>query len=88
MTLTPRGDRVLARPIQAAEVSAGGVVLPDQARQKTQRAVVVAVGTGDDVNDIEVGATIVYAAYGGTMIEVGDEELLMLRDGDIIGTDA
>lgn len=88
MSLIPRGDRVLARPVVEDEVNAAGIVLPESARRKTQRAVVVGVGGGDEVRDIRIGSVIVYAAYGGTPLDVDGDELLMFRDGDIIGVEA
>ncbi len=83
-TLQPRGDRVAAKPIAADEVSAGGVVLPDSSRQETNRAVILAVGSGEAVQDLAVDDVVVYAKFGGTTIDVDGKPILMLRDGDII----
>jgi chaperonin GroES len=91
MPLKPLGDRVIARVTEAETTTAGGIVLPDAAREKPQRAQVVAVGPGrqdDDGNvhalDVKEGDTIVYARYGGTDVKVGGEELVILSERDIL----
>lgn len=83
MTLIPRGDRITAEPIEAEE-KIGAVYLPEDAREKTQRATILAVGTADEVKDLAAGDVIVYAKYGGTIIDHDGVEVLILRDSDVI----
>ena len=91
MALRPLGDRVIAKVTEAETTSRGGIVLPDTAKEKPQRAKVLAVGPGkaDDkgkVNplDVQVGDVVVYSRYGGTEIKVGAEELVILSERDIL----
>lgn len=83
MTLIPRGDRITASPI-AADEKVGSVFLPDDAREKTQRATILAVGTAPEVADLAAGDVIVYAKYGGTVIDHEGSDVLILRDSDVI----
>jgi len=89
--LEPLGDRVVVKPIPKEEVTKGGIVLPDTAKEKPQEGNVVAVGPGrltDDgkrlAMDVKVGDTVIYAKYGGTEIKEDDEELIILRESDIL----
>ncbi|MCK4723306.1 MAG: co-chaperone GroES [Dehalococcoidia bacterium] len=89
--LKPLGDRVVVRPMTEEEVSKGGIILPDTAKEKPQRGEVIAVGPGRlDENgkrvtmEVKKGDKVVYAKYGGTDITVNDEELLILRESDIL----
>ena len=89
--LQPLADRVIVRPIEKEEVTKGGIVLPDTAREKPQEGKVLAVGPGrlsEDgkriAMDVKVGDVVVYAKYGGTEIKVDGEELVILREGDIL----
>ena len=89
--LKPLADRVVVKPTERETVSRGGIVLPDTAKEKPQEGKVVAVGDGklsDEGKrlpmDIKVGDTVVYAKYGGTEIKVEDEELIILRESDIL----
>ena len=93
--LTPRHDRVLVKPEQEEEKSAGGIMLaPSANKEKPQRGVVVAVGSGKLVDgqvvpiDLSVGAKILFSKYSGTEVKVGGEEMLVLRDEDIIAVEA
>lgn len=89
--VTPLADRVVVKPITREEISKGGIVLPDTAKEKPQEGEVVAVGPGklseDGGNripmDIEVGDTVIYAKYAGTEWKSGDEDYLILRESDI-----
>ena len=90
-SFTPLNDRILVRPTEREEVTAGGIVLPDSAREKPQEGKVLAVGPGrlsDEGNrlpmDVKVGDIVVYAKYGGTEIKVDEEELMILRESDIL----
>jgi len=89
--LEPLADRLVVRPIEKEEVTKGGIVLPDTAREKPQEGEVLAVGPGrlsEDgkriAMDVKVGDIVVYARYGGTEIKVEDEELMILRESDIL----
>ena len=89
--LQPLADRVIVKPIEKEEVTKGGIVLPDTAREKPQEGKVLAVGPGrlsEDgkriAMDVKVGDVVVYAKYGGTEIKVDGEELVILREGDIL----
>ena len=89
--LKPLADRVVVKPIERETVSRGGIVLPDTAKEKPQEGKVVAVGEGrlsDDGKrlpmDVKVGDIVIYAKYGGTEIKFNDEELIILRESDIL----
>jgi chaperonin GroES len=89
--LKPLADRVVIKPIERETVSKGGIVLPDTAKEKPQEGKVVEVGEGrlsDDGKrlpmDVKKGDIVVYAKYGGTEIKIGDEELIILRESDIL----
>lgn len=93
--LQPLGDRILVKPIPREEVTKGGIVLPDTAKEKPQEGKVLAVGPGkmtDDGKriplDVKVGDTVIYAKYGGTEIKEDDEELIILRESDILARKA
>jgi len=89
--LQPLADRLVVKPIEREEVTKGGIVLPDTAKEKPQEGEVVAVGPGrlsEDgkrlAMDVKVGDIVVYAKYGGTEIKIDDEELIILRESDIL----
>ncbi len=89
--LQPLGDRVVVKPMPKEEVTKGGIVLPDTVKEKPQEGKVLAVGPGklnEDGKriplDVKVGDTIIYAKYGGTDIKEDDEELIILRESDIL----
>jgi len=89
--LDPLGDRVVVRPSTKEEVTKGGIVIPDTAKDKPQEGTVLAVGPGRMTEDgkripldVKVGDLVVYAKYGGTEIKEGDEELIILRESDIL----
>jgi chaperonin GroES len=89
--LQPLADRLVVKPIEKEEVTKGGIVLPDTAKEKPQEGKVLAVGPGrltDDgkrlAMDVSVGDIVLYAKYGGTEIKVDDEELVILRESDIL----
>ena len=91
LELQPLGDRVIVKPIEREEVTKGGIVLPDTAKEKPQEGEVLAIGPGrlsEDgkriAMDVKVGDIVVYTKYGGMEIKVDDEELLILREGDIL----
>lgn len=91
MSIQPLEDRIVVRPAEAEERTASGLVIPDSAKEKPQQGEVIAVGPGrfgDDNErvpmDIEVGDTVVYSKYGGTEITIDGEDLLILRESDIL----
>ena len=93
INLQPLADRLVVKPIEREDVTKGGIFLPDTAKEKPQEGKVLAVGPGrltEDgkriVMDVEVGDIVIYAKYGGTDIEDNDEELIILRESDILAT--
>jgi len=90
-TLQPLADRVLVKPIEQEEKTKSGIYLPDTAKEKPQEGKVLAVGPGklsEDgkriAMDLKVGDTVIYAKYGGTEIKIDDDELMILRESDIL----
>ena len=91
LKIRPLDDRIVVEPIEAEEVTAGGIVLPDAAKEKPQRGTVVAVGPGklmDNGNrgelSVGVGDEVIYGKYGGTEIEVDGTDVKILRESDIL----
>ena len=90
MRLKPLGDRIVIRQIEAEDVTASGIVLPDTAQEKPQRGEVLAVGEGryeDGVRiplDLVAGDEVIYSKYGGTEVTIDDEDLLILRESDVL----
>jgi chaperonin GroES len=92
MKLKPLGDRLIVRAIEEEETTASGLVLPDTAKEKPQKGEVIAVGDGrfdDDGEkriplDVSQGDTVLYSKYGGTEIKVDGEDLLVLRESDVL----
>ena len=91
LKLQPLADRLVVRPIEREEVTKGGIVLPDTAKEKPQEGEVLAVGPGrlsEDgkriAMDVKVGDIVVYARYGGTEYKIEDKEVIILRESDIL----
>jgi chaperonin GroES len=89
--IRPLDDRVVVEPMEAEEMTAGGIVLPDTAKEKPQRGKVVAVGPGKLLDNgqraemaVAVGDEVIYGKYGGTDIEVNGEDVKILRESDIL----
>ena len=89
--LKPLGDRVLVRPSEAEEKSAGGIVLPDTARKRPQEGKVLAVGSGQVMKDgkrvaltVKVDDVVVYSKYAGTEVRVDGEDLVILDEDSIL----
>jgi chaperonin GroES len=89
--LKPLNDRIIAKAISAEEVTKGGIILPDSAKEKPQEAEVIAVGPGSLLDtgkmstmDIKVGEKIIYSKYGGTEVKIDGEEYVILRQGDVL----
>lgn len=86
MTIKPLGDRVLVEPAQAEQVTAGGIIIPDSAKEKPLKGIVKAVGGGTKDEDmvVKAGDEVLYGKYAGTEIEIDGEKLLMMRQNDIL----
>ncbi len=91
LNLKPLGSRVIVEPVEENEVTAGGIVLPETAKEKPQKGVVLAAGPGDRdedgdriAMDVKVGDTVLFAKYGGTEIKVDGKKLLILRESDLL----
>ncbi|MGI8557825.1 MAG: co-chaperone GroES [Solirubrobacteraceae bacterium] len=90
MKLKPLGDRLIVRAIDEEETTASGLVLPDTAKEKPQKGKVLAVGDGKVEDgkriplDVSEGDEVLYSKYGGTEIKVDGEELLVLRESDVL----
>lgn len=89
--LQPMADRIVVKPIEREEVTKGGIVLPDTVKEKPQEGEVLAVGPGrmtDDgkriAMDVKVGDRVIYAKYGGVEIKEDNQELIILRESDIL----
>ena len=91
MNLQPLGDRLIVEVLEEEETTASGIVLPDTAKEKPQRGRVLAVGPGprdedgDYIKmDVEEGDEIIFSKYGGTEIKLGTDEVLILRESDVL----
>jgi chaperonin GroES len=91
MKLKPLGDRLIVKPIEEEETTASGIVLPDTAKEKPQKGKVVAVGDGainEDGDrrplDVAEGDEVLYSKYGGTEVTVEGDDLLVLRESDVL----
>ena len=92
MTIRPLHDRVLVRRIEAADKTAGGIIIPDTAKEKPQEGEVVAAGTGARneqgmVHPLEVkaGDKILFGKWSGTEVKVDGEDLIIMKESDILG---
>jgi chaperonin GroES len=83
LSVKPLGDRVVIEPIEQEDMTAGGIVLPDTAKEKPQKGLVLAVGP-DVEGKIKVENRVLYAKYAGTVIKIDDKEVLILREEDIL----
>ena len=91
LKLKPLGNRLVVEPLEAEEVTAGGIVLPETAKEKPQKGIVLSIGPGerDDKGkriemDVQAGDTVLYAKYAGTEIKVDGKKLLILKENDIL----
>ena len=86
LNVTPLHDRVIVKPATAEEKTAGGIIIPDTAKEKPQRGVVVAAGNGkkDEPVTVKVGDTVLYGKYAGTEIQIEGQDLLIMRESDIL----
>jgi chaperonin GroES len=92
MKLRPLHDRVLVKRLEEKEVKKGGIILPDTAKDKPQEGEVMAVGAGKVTDDgklqpmsVKVGDKILFGKYSGSEVKLGEEELLIMHEGDILG---
>jgi len=91
MNLKPLGDRLIVEVLEEEEMTVSGIVLPDTAKEKPQRGRVLAVGPGsrDDKGeyvtmDLEEGDEVIFSKYGGTEIKLGTDDVLILRESDVL----
>ena len=91
INLKPLGDRVVVEPVEQEEMTASGLVLPETAKEKPQKGVVLAAGPGtrdDDGKrvglDVSVGETVLFAKYAGTEFKVDGKKLLILKESDLL----
>lgn len=91
MNVRPLNDRVLVKRLEEEEKTAGGIYIPDSAKEKPTRGKIIAVGNGradDDGNrkplDVKAGDTVLFGKYAGTEIKIEGEELIMMREEDIL----
>ena len=90
--LQPMGDRLVVKPMQSEEKTKSGIYLPDTAKEKPQEGKVIAVGPGRMTEDgktrvtmdVEVGDIVLYTKYGGSEIKIDGEELIIMRESDIL----
>ena len=92
MSIRPLHDRVLVRRIEDETVSAGGILIPDNAKEKPSRGEILAVGNGKHLDngdvrplEVKVGDKILFGKYSGSEVKVDGEELLVMREDDIVG---
>ncbi len=85
VALKPLADRVLVEAAQAEEKTAGGIIIPDTAKEKPQRGKVIAVGVGkkDEPLTVKIGDSVLYGKYAGTEINIEGKEYLIMRESDI-----
>src|SRR3954468_7003064 len=89
--LTPLHDRVLVRRVEEAETARGGIIIPDTAKEKPQEGVVVAVGKGKREKgeliapEVKEGDRILFGKYAGTEVRIDDEELVIMREEEVLG---
>jgi chaperonin GroES len=90
--IRPLGERVVVKPLPSEEVTKGGIVIPDTAKEKPQEGEVVAVGSGKLLEngtrvpiDLKVGERVLFSKYAGNEVKIDDVEYLIMRDTDILG---
>lgn len=86
VNITPLHDRVIVKAAAAEEKTAGGIIIPDTAKEKPQRGTVVAAGPGkkDEPMTVKAGDTVLYGKYAGTEISLEGEDYLIMRESDIL----
>lgn len=86
VNITPLHDRVIVKPAAAEEKTAGGIIIPDTAKEKPQRGIIIAAGPGkkDEPMSVKNGDTVLYGKYAGTEISLEGEDYLIMRESDIL----
>ena len=91
MNIHPLDDRIVVEPLEAETKTAGGILIPDTAKEKPQKGKVVAVGPGKLLDDgkraapaVKKGDIVLYAKYGGSDVKVGEKEYLIMRESDVL----
>lgn len=86
--LKPLADRVVVEPAEAEQKTAGGIIIPDTAKEKPQKGVIIAVGPGkkDEPMTVKVGDTVLYGKYSGTEITIDGKNYLIMKESDIYAT--
>ncbi len=90
MKLSPLGDRVVLKQLEAEETTKSGIVLPGQSKEKPQQAEVIAVGPGGMVDgkevamQVKVGQKVIYSKYAGTEVKLDDEEFIIVKQNDVL----
>ncbi len=90
MKLSPLGDRVVLKQLEAEETTKSGIVLPGQSKEKPQQAEVIAVGPGGVVDgkevkmQVKVGQKVIYSKYAGTEVKLDDEEFIIVKQNDVL----
>jgi chaperonin GroES len=91
ISFKPLGSRVVVEPMEQEEITAGGIVLPETAKEKPQKGTVLAIGPGDRDDDgkripmdVKVGDVVLYAKYAGTEVKVDGKKLLILKESDVL----
>jgi chaperonin GroES len=92
LSLKPLGNRVVVEPVEQEEMTAGGIVLPDTAKEKPQQGMILAAGPGERDEDgkyipmdVKVGDKVLFAKYAGTELKLDGKKLLILRETDLLG---
>ena len=90
MKLSPLGDRIVLKQLEAEETTKSGIVLPGQSKEKPQQAEVIAVGPGGMVDgkevamQVKVGQKVIYSKYAGTEVKLDDEEFIIVKQNDVL----
>jgi chaperonin GroES len=91
ISIKPLGSRVVVEPVEQEEITAGGIVLPETAKEKPQKGTILSVGPGDRdedgdriAMDVKVGDTVLFAKYAGTEIKLNNKKLLILKESDVL----
>ena len=90
MKLSPLGDRVVLKQLEAEETTKSGIVLPGQSKEKPQQAEVIAVGPGGVIDgkevkmQVSVGQKVIYSKYAGTEVKLDDEEFIIVKQNDVL----
>ncbi len=92
MSFRPLHDRVLVRRVEAEEKTAGGIIIPDSAKEKPAEGEIVSVGSGARAEngtitpmDVKIGDRVLFGKWSGTEVKVGGEDLLIMKESDILG---